>query len=145
MHMPVEITCTIICMLWELLPRTIFATKNLRSTSVTKQTISIADCDEHTHVLWFGFTFTLPAHNESQGADDELLRGVGLQFVPPNCESVVNVMLNDVSSPFVMPPLERASRSAFVQANGEQSFVTPVISAPLCDTARHERSGAQII
>jgi hypothetical protein len=102
------------------------------------------DAIMHVHFLWFGFRATIPSvpgrdeGNGSEGASPSML-----------------VQLIGEPMPELRPQVDWLAVAAFdAPADGGLWTVCPpvlqrtldtAISASLCDTARHERSGAQLI
>lgn len=98
----------------------------------------------HRHLLWLGFELTLPAPAEKQPYDEGAGSG-GETFVrligeqPPELARPA-LAVDRPPAPLAAPP-ERITA-----ASARQSLAaTAVVAAPLCDTARHERSGVQLI
>jgi len=90
----------------------------------------------HAHVTLFGVEFTIPAESSNDESDES--RATFLIAAPViACE-----MSHDCSLVHLAQPILNA---------GELIQIVPAfrcktaIAAPLCDTARHERSGVQLI
>ena len=94
----------------------------------------------HVHVSCFGFEFSLPLQDESEHSD--LSNSGSIAFVKPHDECLqappaVNAILYTLLMPHVI------QSSGILPIVGHFSF-RPADSIPLCDTARHERSGVQL-
>jgi len=112
----------------------------------TYKTFEIANRERHVHVSWFGVELTLRA----PVLPDDSMREVDgqSQFVVVPCV-VVPV---DSQSTQLKPDIWLSTQ---FESGGAHSFMpvpisgrfsnTPAIATPLCDTARHERSGVQLI
>ena len=98
----------------------------------------------HLHLSIFGFSFTLPQPSNSDdgdpGQNGDL---ICIRLDQQNCTPAGN----GLHSPTF---LDGGSTSLIVQVDGgllTRPRFSPItaIAAPLCDTARHERSGVQLI
>jgi hypothetical protein len=97
----------------------------------------LAECQAHVHVTLFGIELTLPVQSEDTDADEQG-RVTYLVAACPTIEATqschyfdaVDHSLCDVDEPLQLAPTFRCK--------------TPAATF-LCDTARHERSGVQLI
>jgi hypothetical protein len=90
----------------------------------------------HVHLTVFGFDFTLPAETD-EGDDDGGC---------PVCLSAEYASVDSKPAPSGFVPLDGtlADQGHLLPAVAPFRCRT-AIAAPLCDTARHERSGVQLI
>lgn len=107
---------------------------------------AIEDATPHWHVCWFGvqFTFTAPSSTDGEGPTDR---------VPSSGGSTTIVSLTDL--PLVVPseaagrilPPEPAAPLSVAASRPVAAHrpAMPDTGARLCDIARHERSGVQLI
>jgi hypothetical protein len=104
--------------------------------------VVITDCVSHVHVSCFGYHFTYPSPIDSQDAKQDL-RG------PILTQSVSNLVLcapaQSVAAEFVPIADIEAGRCEEVIEPASARFTSMPVVAYLCDTARHERSGVQLI
>lgn len=103
----------------------------------------MASIEPHAHVFVFGFEFTVPAtdedgnHEHDQTCIDEcLLRWSVDTFCYENSDIKPDYLRDDI--PCDSSIISADPSSAVLVGTG------PVSCAPLCDTARHERSGVQL-
>ena len=95
----------------------------------------------HMHIFLLGFQFTLPAEETTDDEGEQsanqvvLVRFLGdnlndsaARLAAPDCQTVLALQPCDISAVGSAPPLCRMTR---------------LRSLPLCDSARHERSGVQ--
>lgn len=97
----------------------------------------------HAHFWWFGLNTSLPVssipQDNSQGGNSSapvVVRPFGDQvsIIQPRAELAIFL------------PFDRATKAfAPIVCTVARYAVTPVLGAPLCDSARHERSGVQLI
>jgi hypothetical protein len=104
----------------------------------------ISDSVKHTHLCWFGICFSLPNSHDSDSDTQSERNEPGI--VPE--VSAATVMA--AQSPTLEATYElRQECAGGVPVAAEVTHATftciPAIAAPLCDTARHERSGVQLI
>jgi len=104
--------------------------------------VVITNCVSHVHVSCFGFHFTYPSPIDSQDAKQDL-RG------PILTQSVNNLVLRapaqSVAAEFVPIADIEVGRCEAVIEPASARFTSMPAVAYLCDTARHERSGVQLI
>jgi hypothetical protein len=104
--------------------------------------VVITNCVSHVHVSCFGFHFTYPSPIDSKDPKQDL-RG------PILTQSVSNLVLRapaqSVTGEFVPIADIEAGRCEEVIEPASARFASMPIVAYLCDTARHERSGVQLI
>lgn len=105
---------------------------------------SITEVTEHIHLLWLGMEFTLPAPKGHQpntsvtvSAGGLLARLADQGAIDAGAPSAVRLLADFPWVSELFPSL--SSRAA--QADPPRDFA----SLPLCDTARHARSGVQLI
>jgi hypothetical protein len=105
--------------------------------------MGVASIDAHWHIFWLGFNFTL----------DEPLSQSGRSELPQN-EAVVAVAAVPIETATVVLPesgkwvrLALSTPAAYEVAclRPPSRGTTPAAARPLSDTARHERSGVQLI
>lgn len=98
----------------------------------------------HVHVSWLVFEFTAPCPADSTPARGGEQDGGQTQFVQPTGELALST---GRPTPPAAPLAEQIvhSSAAILQPASSNFSVTPALSAPLSDTARHERSGVQLI
>jgi hypothetical protein len=98
----------------------------------------------HWHYFWFGLNVTLSdplSGHESNEADHDAVPWIGLasndtvSLVPPQV-SLAEFLSLDATQAFASGPT-----LCIIRCNAPPQR----IAAPLCDTARHERSGVQLI
>lgn len=93
----------------------------------------------HTHVWLLGFEITLPPGSDSGNEDDP--NDVVLIRIERQCTAPDNVWIDHG---LALCPVAAVSPVASDEYLPEHA-ATPVDSVRLCDTARHERSGVQLI
>lgn len=102
----------------------------------------------HRHVFWFGFEFTFLATSDDGASPD-----AAAPTTSPDAFGSLSRLLDgnlfsaertSVAAPLaalaVQPAPFAATSSAHLTTRAQQ----PLVSAPLCDAARHERSGVQL-
>lgn len=105
-------------------------------------TIAISNPVGHLHVSWLGIIVTIPSSpvpyesKSDAGNPTAVVAGLFGDTMPPTQErSAFDLASLGTRLDYHRPVLPFAPRFA----------CTPAVSAPLCDTARHERSGVQLI
>jgi len=100
----------------------------------------------HIHLVWFGFEFTLLAPDGAGPEQDQSTSACGSFARMADNRPLDNGRLLDRGSSAFTPPAinERAITSGLVAPPARRA-ARDVASLPLCDTARHERSGVQLI
>jgi hypothetical protein len=89
----------------------------------------------HLHVTLFGVEFTLPVESDDEDAEEEqtaflIAASIAIDTVPTSHFVVLAQPILDIGEPLqIVPTFRRITASA----------------APLCDTARHQRSGVLLI
>lgn len=95
-----------------------------------------ASFEWHTHIRLLGFDISLPGSEpDSDHSESTIAIALGQQCPPP--------------ATFVLNPFSALSQATMSSADAVHFNVgirssTSVISPPLCDIARHERSGVQL-
>jgi hypothetical protein len=105
----------------------------------------ITDCVSHIHILWFGFHLTHPSPIDSKGSDSGSREGAGTAFVQSLSEAdFVVSMRNVVTALLQFVGDDPGSGHKIIESARGRFSSMPATVAPLCDTARHERSGVQL-
>jgi hypothetical protein len=103
----------------------------------------------HVHVTWFGWELTLPAPADSRPLDPYCDTGfgpaVGVLVRIGNDQPVVNGPAALAWTWFMPAPAAEPMLTDRGSAESVRRSASMAIAAPLCDTARHERSGVQLI
>jgi hypothetical protein len=95
----------------------------------------------HLHSIWFGMPVSIPVQNGSNPSGDS----PATSCVDSHASD--SIVVAAVSVPELVPLPAHCTDSARVPELRELSRSTsigPVASSPLCDSARHERSGVQL-
>jgi len=97
----------------------------------------------HAHLCFFGLSLTLPlpADGEFPGADDDDQRVV---FLGPQTSEDPGLTTRDAGDDVALDCVRTASESSLDALRDRATGSAPVESPPLCDTARHARSGVQL-
>jgi hypothetical protein len=104
----------------------------------------------HCHLTWFGWELTLPAPDHDHSSQDGdagfrpvigavLVRLVDEQPTAPQAKPIAWACIPVTSANNLYTIVEAGA------ARSIQRAASMAIAAPLCDAARHERSGVQLI
>jgi len=118
---------------------------DLISSEVAGCCPEITDCVSHIHISWFGFHFTHPSPIDSKGGDSGSREGAGTAFVQSLSEAdFVVSSRNVVTALLLFVGDDPGSGHKIIESARGHFSSMPATGAPLCDTARHERSGVQL-
>jgi hypothetical protein len=114
-----------------------------RSVPVTPK--AIAEETSHLHFEWLGFRLTLPDTESPANQGDDHRCKSKLLFVQASRSSAPLVHSGSRldASPLVLP-LNAMAADMAATGPAVSGSLLPVVSLPLCDRARHERSGVQL-
>ncbi|HVA51636.1 MAG TPA: hypothetical protein VNH11_35170 [Pirellulales bacterium] len=115
-----------------------------RTPSIGDPSAAVSGVTEHVHMLWLGWEVTiLPTKGCRPDSSPSAVAAGMLAEVVEKCSTETDVVgVFAANTPFVSsvtlpPPLDAASIHA--------DALPRVAALPLCDTARHLRSGVQLI
>ena len=97
----------------------------------------------HVHWTFLGFHFTLPISGKTNSEGED--HNASLAIVVPTVSAIV-LPESRLAKSDALPRLElRADLDNRINIGAASPFIPQAESSPLCDTARHERSGVQLI
>jgi hypothetical protein len=100
----------------------------------------------HIHLVWFGFEFTLlPPDGAGPEQDDSTSACGSFARIADNCLLDNGRPLKGGVLAVVPPTPNEPSVTSGLAAPPAHGAARDVASLPLCDTARHKRSGVQLI
>jgi hypothetical protein len=100
--------------------------------------LQLLAAEAHMHVYLFGFEFTVPTKDESKDHPSRSTEMLVARLVGDAFDVSLDSTANDWQAPLAAAPtLALSTTDAMVGA------MTPIVanSPPLCDSARHERTG----
>jgi len=102
-------------------------------------------CTQHVHISCFGWSFTLPAESKDGESDFDASGSPAVVIVRP-LDVMATTALSESSIGAALWALEafEATDCSTSALTRPRFSCTPIAVRPLCDTARHERSGVQL-
>ncbi len=102
----------------------------------------------HRHVFWFGFEFTFLATSDDGASPDAAAPTTSPAALGSLSRLLDGNLLSaertTIAAPLALQAVQPAPFAANTPAHLTTRAQQPLVSAPLCDAARHERSGVQL-
>jgi hypothetical protein len=118
---------------------------HVAAAPIREAAFEISNCFRHLHVFWLGMELTFPSPaspNDQNSASDGRTQFVATSLLG---NSAVSQQTHRAPDALLTPIATHGPDSIVTVPISGRFSNTPAAVTPLCDTARHERSGVQLI